>query len=130
MIKRFQKQFNIVKGKLATIGFILEEDDDFGATFSDGSGWKISLRCERYDEGCDIRLRNIKFEDIRINRLGFSIYFIMRIFGIDPKYQPLEQDMDFIIKYKDKLFDETFPYKEKYDELNQIPDWVLHGKKE
>ena len=44
----------------------------------------------------------------------------MKIFDNKLENQSINDELDFIIEYKDKIFDETFPYKKKYDELNSI----------
>ncbi|WP_415396199.1 hypothetical protein [Sulfurimonas sp. CS5] len=124
MVERFRENFYIVKEKLLIIGFRIDEERDYGVTFGNGTNWKILLNCDKYGKGCDILLLNISFNDIEISREGLSIYFILQVFGLDVLYKniPLPKIMDFIIENKDKLFDETLPYKEAYDELNKIPD--------
>ena len=120
MVERFQNKFNIIKDKLIRISFLVEKEDDYGATFGDGSSWKIDFSGDRYSDVYWIRLRKIDINDIEICRIGFSIDYLMKIFDNKLENQSINDELDFIIEYKDKIFDETFPYKKKYDELNSI----------
>ena len=126
MLKRYQEQLNIIKKKLSTIGFYLEEEDNFSAIFGNNSSWKIDFYGERYGESYEIDIRNINNDDMQMPGMGFSVYFILQTFGLDVLYKnkPLEQIMDYFIEYEYQIFNETFPYREAYDELNKIPDWV------
>jgi len=122
MNERYQEEFNIIKHKLSLIGFKVVEEEEYGAIFGDGSNWKIDFYGERYGDAYWTDIRNIKYTSIG----SLSIYFILQTFGLDILYKnkPIEETMDLLIEYKDKIFDETFPYQDKYDELNKLPDWV------
>ena len=41
----------------------------------------------------------------------------MKVFGIDVKNITINDELDFLIENKDKILDETLPYKEAYDNL-------------
>ncbi len=116
MIKRFQNQFNITKEKLLEIGFYVEEEE-YDAVFGDGTSWKINFSGDKYSDVWWIRLRNIGIDDIEINRIGFSIDYLMKVIDNNIINKSIRDELNFLIKNKDKIFDETFPYKEAYDKL-------------
>lgn len=116
MIKRFQDKFNITKEKLLEIGFYVEEEEEFNAVFGNGTSWKINFSGDRYSDVWWIRLRNIDIDDMEINRIGFSIDYLMKVID-NIENKSIRDELNFLIKYKDKIFDETFPYKEAYDKL-------------
>ena len=121
MIERFQDELNIIKNKLETIGFSIEYDSDYVTVFGDSTNWKVDFMGERYGESSDLDIRSMN-NPIMQNpgQRGLSVYMILQTFGLNVLYQnkPVEEVMDLFIQYKDKIFDETFPYKEAYDKLN------------
>ena len=121
MVERFQDELNIIKNKLETIGFFIEKEDDYCVVFGDGTSWKVDFYGERYGESTDLDIRNINHHNMQREAWGLSVYMILQTFGLNVLYQdkPVEEVMDLFIQYKDKIFDETFPYKEKYDQLNK-----------
>lgn len=120
MIERFQDELNIIKNKLETIGFSIEYDSDYVTVFGDSTNWKVDFMGERYGESTDLDIRSMN-NPIMQNpgQRGLSVYMILQTFGLNVLYQnkPVEEVMDLFIQYKDKIFDETFPYKEAYDKL-------------
>lgn len=61
---------------------------------------------------------------IKIFQDGFCIRILFGILELKENL-PIEEDLNLLIENKGKIFDEIFPYKEKYDHLNKIPDWLL-----
>ena len=118
MIKRHKDELEVMKNRLKEIDFYLEEEGDYIGTFGNGTNWKIIFETEPYYEGYNIWITKIVGKDSKISRIGFSIIFLMKIFGLNPNV-PIENDLNFLIEYKDKIFDETFPYREAYDKLNR-----------
>lgn len=112
MIKKHKEELEIMKDRLKEIDFYLEEESDYDAIFSNGTNWKIIFEIEPYYEGYNIWIRKIDSENSDISRIGFSIIFLMKIFGLNPNV-PIENDLNFLIEYKNKIFDETFPYYKK-----------------
>ena len=108
MVERFQKELKSIQKKLEVIGFYKKYDENFIAIFKDDSNWNIIFECDRYSDVWWIWLKN--------NENEFSITHLMvNVFHID--YLTIENVLDFLIENKDKIFDETFPYKEAYDKL-------------
>ena len=120
MIKRHKDELKIMKSRLKEIGFNLEKEDDYSGTFENGTNWQIVFTTEPYYEGYNIWVRKKDSENSDIRRIGFSIFFLIGNILTNPSFM-FNDILNFIIEYKDKIFDETFPYKEKYDELNKIP---------
>lgn len=119
MFAKYQKELNVVKVKLKTINFYLEEDKDYKATFGNGTIWKIDVIGKWYDEYCYITIRNESFCDLKIGKTGFPLWILMKIFGVNPVNRTIDEKLDFLIEYKDKIFDEKFQYKKIYEELKE-----------
>lgn len=113
MVEEYKEALELVKRKFEIIGFYLIKDEDFYAEFIGDNNWKIVFEGERY-------IRPTYDIIIEKGEFNFSTRLLMNIFD-NGKKRSLENRLNFIIEYKDKIFDETFPYKEKYDELNKIP---------
>lgn len=115
MIKEYDEIIKIVQNKLLQIGFFIEENNEYNAIFGNGTSWKIELLGERYmGSAYDLFIRKIDTPNKE-----FCIRFLFDILGLQNNL-PIEEDLNLLIENKDKIFDETFPYKEKYDELNKI----------
>lgn len=119
MVERFQDELNIIKNKLETIGFYQEYDSDYVTVFGDGTSWKVDFSGERYGEATDLSIRNIDNHIMQnAGQRGLNIFMILKTFGLFKNYaKSREEVMDLFIQYKDKIFDETLPYKEAYDNL-------------
>lgn len=117
MVKEYDEVIQIVQSKLSTIGFYLEENNEFDATFGNGTNWKITLEGERYVRPAyDIFVKKIDDDDKEIVKNGFCVRMLFGVLGLKNNL-PIEADLDLFIENKDKIFDETFPYKEAYDKL-------------
>ncbi|RBQ30014.1 hypothetical protein ACNSOS_00680 [Aliarcobacter vitoriensis] len=119
MYKKYQIEINLAKEKLSTINFILEKDDDYKATFGDGSMWKIELNGKWYDNYCYISIRN-ELEKYEISaKKGVPLWMFMKIFGVETQNKTTQEKLDFIIEYKDKIFDDNFKYKQIFDDIKK-----------
>lgn len=125
MIKRFQDKFNLVKESLLKIHFYVEEEEEYNAIFGDRSSWKIDFSGDKYSDVWWINLRNIDSDDVEINRIGFSINYLMKVIDNNIDNKSIKDELSFLINYKNDLFNKSFPYKKQYDELNKISDWLL-----
>lgn len=119
MFARYQKELNIVKVKLRAINFYLEEDKDYKATFGNGTIWKIDVVGKWYDEYCYITIRNESFDESKTGKTGFPLWILMKIFGVNPANRTINEKLNFLIEYKDKIFDEKFQYKKIYEEIEE-----------
>lgn len=119
MYEKYKSEINLAKSKLSTIGFILEQDDDYKAIFGNSTNWKIDLIGKWYDEYCYISIRNISTNNIDKD-LSFPIWMIMKFFGLNPHKNNTEEKLDFILKYKDKIFSDNFEYKKIYAKFKNI----------
>lgn len=117
MVDKYKNEFEIMKTRLKEIDFYLEEDDDYSGIFGNDTNWKIHFGGDRYDDYCDIYIVNIHYEKMGIPRYGFYFWKIMKVFDKDIKNITINDELDFLIENKDKIFDETLPYKEAYDKL-------------
>lgn len=117
MYLKYQNEINLAKKKLLVLNFILEKDSDYKATFGNGTTWKIDVNGKWYDDYCYISIRNESLSDSKVGKAGFPLWMIMKMFGKDPQLKTTEDKLNFIIEYKDKIFDEKFAYKKIYDEL-------------
>ncbi|MFV7790441.1 hypothetical protein ACNSOP_09670 [Aliarcobacter lanthieri] len=117
MYKKYQTDLKLAKDKLATINFNLEKDDDYHAVFGDGSVWKIELNGKWYDDYCYICIKNESDKDVISAKKGLPIWIFMKIFGIDTKNRTTQEKIDFILEYKDKIFDDNFKYRQMFDYL-------------
>ncbi|MFW3371426.1 hypothetical protein ACN9J5_01290 [Aliarcobacter butzleri] len=116
MVKEYDEVIKIVQNKLSQIGFFLEENNEYNAIFGNGTSWKIELLGERYMRSAyDLFIKKIDTQNKE-----FCVRFLFDILGLQNNL-PIEEDLNLLIENKDKIFDETFPYKEKYDELKKIP---------
>ncbi|MCT7909031.1 hypothetical protein PJV89_00560 [Aliarcobacter butzleri] len=118
MFSKYQKELNIIKAKLKTIDFYLEEDSDYKATFGNGTIWKIDINGKWYDDYY-ITIRNEAFYDIKIGKMGFPLWILMKMFGVNPINKTTDEKIDFLIEYKDQIFDEKFQYKKMYKEFEE-----------
>ena len=118
MVKEYDEVIKIVQNKLSEIGFYIEENNEYNAIFGNGTSWKIELLGERY-MGSAYDLFVIKVDSLNkeITQNRFCVRSLFDIFGLKEK-QTIDNYLDLLIKYKDKIFDETFPYKDKYNERN------------
>jgi hypothetical protein len=118
MVKEYDEVIKIVQNKLSEIGFYIEENNEYNAIFGNGTSWKIELLGERY-MGSAYDLFVIKVDSLNkeITQNGFCVRSLFDIFGLKEKLT-IDNYLDLLIKYKDKIFDETFPYKDKYNERN------------
>jgi|GEM_PF-1165537 len=115
MYKKYQTDLKFVKEKLTTIDFILEKDDDHKATFGNNSAWKIELNGKWYDNYCYISIKNEAIENESLSKKGLPLWMFMKMFGVKIKHRTIKDRVDFIIKYKDKIFDENFKYKQIFN---------------
>jgi len=111
MIYKYQEQSTIVKEKLSGIGFFVEEEEDFFIIFSNKTDWKIEFEIDRHI----ISIHRFLIKNITFNK-DFFIDYLMSAYGVN-KERTIENELDFIIKYKAKLFNDSFPYQESYDKL-------------
>ena len=120
MLKKYDYYISLLKYKLQKIGFYLENENIESVTFGNGTKWKVILEGDRFLESApsyNIIIKREVYPDIGTNRIEFSLIILMKIYITNPIFG-LENMIDFLIENKDKIFDETFPYKEAYDKLN------------
>jgi hypothetical protein len=117
MVDKYKNEFEIMKTRLKEIDFYLEKENDYSLFFGNNTNWNVVLYGDKYDDYCYICISNLYYEKMKINKLGFLIWKIMKVFGIDVKNITINDELDFLIENKDKILDETLPYKEAYDNL-------------
>lgn len=119
MYERYQKDLLLAKNKLLTINFLLEKDDDYIATFGNGTIWKIDFNGKWYDDYSYISIRNETINSEVLDKKGFPVWMLMKIFGVYEKNMKTEDKLDFIINYKDKIFDDAFQYKKLFENIKK-----------
>jgi len=112
MYKKYKADLKFAKEKLATINFILEKDSDYKATFGNGSVWKIELNGKWYDDYSYICIKN---KDKNLGKKKLPLWIFMKIFGVEIKNKTIQDNIDFIIEYKEKIFDKNFKYKQIFN---------------
>ena len=118
MVKEYDEVIKIVQNKLSEIGFYIEENNEYSAIFGNGTSWKIELLGERYmGSAYDLFVKKVDSLNKEISQNGFCVRFLFDILGLQNNL-PINEDLNLLIEYKDKIFDETFPYKDKYNEGN------------
>ena len=113
MINDYRPLLEKVKKSVIPMGFKLDKDNDFEATFSNDSGWSIFFEGERYVE-------NPAFElSIGANGQSFSVRLLMEVFRVDEK-PSLKNQLKFIDDKYESLFVFPPPYLAEYQKVNEI----------
>ena len=69
--------------------------------------------------GSYITIRNESFDESKTGKTGFPLWILMKIFGVNPANRTIDEKLNFLIEYKDKIFDEKFQYKKIYEEIEE-----------
>lgn len=117
MVKEYDEVIKIIQNKLSEIGFYIEENNEYNAIFGNGTSWKIELLGERYiGSAYDLFVKKVDSLNKEITKNGFCVRFLFDILGLQNNL-PINEDLNLLIENKDKIFDETLPYKEAYAKL-------------
>ncbi|MFW2516898.1 hypothetical protein ACN5PD_11315, partial [Aliarcobacter butzleri] len=52
-------------------------------------------------------------------KTGFPLWFLIKIFGVNPANRTIDEKLNILIEYKDKIFNEKFQYKKIYEEIEE-----------
>lgn len=132
MIRDYQAPLSTVVHHLAAMGFTLEEDAEFWAIFKNEEGWKIVFEGERYVRPAfDITIEFVYEDKKRLKEMDrkspirYSIRILMKVFEriehIECKVPSLENQLEFLRIYMDKIFIYPPTYTDDYNRENK---WV------
>lgn len=110
MIDDYEDLLEIVKKRLALIGFTLREDTDFIAYFSGNSDWKVSFEGDKH-------VRPSFNLSAEIHDSEFSIRILMTLFK-NHKKPSLDEQLNFLIDNHREIFVFPPPYADEYEILN------------
>jgi len=117
MYTEYQRELNLAKQKLLEINFKLEQDNDYKATFGNDTMWKIDINGKWYDNYCYIIIRNESSDKMVVGKKGLPVWVLMKFFGFESKTRTTEEELDFIIKYKDRIFGDMCKFENAFKQL-------------
>ena len=112
MIGDYDEFLGKVKVRLSELGFSLDENTDYMATFSNNTNWSVVFEVERY-------VRPAFDLSVSVGGLRFSVWILMRVFNVGSK-PSLDAQLQFIIDKHEQIFIYPPPYAEEYNRLNDV----------
>jgi hypothetical protein len=117
----YQVYFQQLKSKLSHLGYLHVVESKLGAEFYLSSGWIVEFDCEPYyGPSWTISITNKKSEKSG----NYAVWILMRAFekitGATYGKPTLDNQVNFLIKEKERIFDNPAFYDEEYTKLNNI----------
>jgi hypothetical protein len=111
-----------VERSLASLGFTLQTNVDYRASFSNRTGWDIVFEGERYAAPAfDLLVVRNKSNEPKVE---FSVRILMQVFAKssgEALLKPsLENQLEFLVKNGSWVFAEPIPYEAEYRRLNLV----------
>jgi len=135
MLERFAVEQTFWITALAKLGYSILHEDNYSIEFSNNSNWNIRLCADPRESFCDVVIVNTK------HNKSFYLTILMDVFlWTDPAenilycsinrkskgiIEILQDELDFLLHYKDDILNDSFDYEEKYNHLDGVLWWVL-----
>ncbi len=119
MIREYEELLLLIKTKLRTIGYYLEDNNDYLATFSNETKWKITFEGDRYVRPSYTIW--LEFGD-ELPNSRFALWLLIKTFekrdGLSESTYSLEEELEWLVLNSRRIFIDPIHFVNDYEKLN------------